>query len=296
VSFWADLTRADLSPQEWAIPGFILLMVVERVSYRWFPDPAERGYGGKDTATSITMGLGSIFADLVIGSVTGLLTLWCAGVTPLRIPSGLGWTWLSVFVAWDFCYYWAHRAEHEIRILWAGHVTHHSSRYFNLSTALRQAWTGQATVIFYAPLALAGASLPLIATVGGVNLLYQFWIHTERIERMPRWFEAVMNTPSHHRVHHGSNSQYLDRNYAGVFIVWDRAFGTFEPEVEPVRYGLTTNIQTYNPIWVAVHEYASIGRDLRRARGWSERFGYLFRHPGWTPATRTEPVAEPATA
>ena len=274
----------SLSPQEWAIPVFILLMVVERLSFRFLPDPGERGYTLKDTATSIAMGLGSLVFDGVIGLATGLATIWCAHVTPLHVPDN-GWLgWAAVFVGWDICYYWAHRAEHEIRFLWAAHVVHHSSQRYNLSTALRQSWTDQATFVFYLPLALLGVDLKVIATVGGFNLIYQFWIHTERIGTMWRPIELVMNTPSHHRVHHGSNPQYLDRNYGGVFIVWDRLFRTFEPEVEPVRYGLTTNIESFNPLWVAFHEYVAIGRDLRRARSWGDRAGYLFRGPGWAPA------------
>jgi sterol desaturase/sphingolipid hydroxylase (fatty acid hydroxylase superfamily) len=130
----------------------------------------------------------------------------------------------------------------------------------------------------------------LVATIGGLNLIYQFWIHTERIGTMWRPIELVMNTPSHHRVHHGSNPQYLDRNYAGVFIVWDRMFRTFEPEVEPVRYGLTKNIESFNPLWVAFHEYAAIGRDLRRAASMRDGLGYLFRGPGWEPAGSEQPV------
>jgi sterol desaturase/sphingolipid hydroxylase (fatty acid hydroxylase superfamily) len=273
-----------LSPQEWAIPGYILLMIIERVSYRFMPDPGEQGYAAKDAFTSIFMGLGSLGFDTVIGLLTGLVTVWCIKETPLHMNAGVWWVWATAFIVYDLCYYFAHRASHEIRILWAGHIVHHSSRYYNLSTALRQSWTGQATFLFYIPLALLGAPLALIASVGGFNLIYQFWIHTERIGTFPRVIEFVMNTPSHHRVHHATNPQYLDRNYGGVFIIWDRVFGTFEPEVETPRYGLTTNIETYNPIWVAFHEYISIGRDLRFARTWRERFGYLFRGPGWAPA------------
>jgi sterol desaturase/sphingolipid hydroxylase (fatty acid hydroxylase superfamily) len=274
-----------LSPQEWAIPGYILLMIIERVSYRFMPDPGEQGYTLKDASTSIFMGLGSLFFDALIGILTAAATLWCIHETPMRMNASVWWVWATAFVVYDLCYYFSHRASHEIRILWAGHIVHHSSRYYNLSTALRQSWTGQATFIFYIPLALLGAPLSLIASVGGFNLIYQFWIHTERIGKFPRVVEFILNTPSHHRVHHATNPQYLDRNYGGVFIVWDRIFGTFEPEVEAPRYGLTKNIETYNPLWVAFHEYISIGRDLRFARTWRERFGYLFRGPGWAPAS-----------
>ena len=291
MSFFRTLT-----PQEWAVPGYIILMIVERISFRLMPDPAQRGYTLKDSTTSISMGAGSLVWDFALGLATGLVTAWASHVSPWHLDAGNWVVWLSVFLGWDFCYYWSHRASHEIRILWAAHVVHHSSQYFNLSTALRQSWTGESTFMFYLPLAFFGADLKLIATVGGVNLIYQFWIHTERIRKLPRPVEFVMNTPSHHRVHHATNPQYLDRNYAGILILWDRIFGTFEPEVEAPRYGLTTNIETYNPLWVAFHEYIAIGRDLRFSRTWSERLGYVFRHPGWRPATSGSPITQVAAA
>ena len=184
-------------------------------------------------------------------------------------------------IGWDFSYYWHHRFEHEVRILWACHVNHHSSRYYNLSTALRQPWTPIAVVFFYPVWALFGVAPWMIMVSGGLNLVYQYWVHTEAIERMPSWFEAVFNTPSHHRVHHGSNAEYLDKNYGGILIVWDRFFRSFEPEREPVMYGLTKNIETYSLVAIAFHEYAAIARDLRRARGLRDRLGILFRGPAW---------------
>ena len=173
-----------------------------------------------------------------------------------------------------------------IRVLWASHVVHHSSQRFNLSTALRQTWTGFTGYLFYIPLILAGVHPGVLAMLSSVSLLYQFWIHTERIGTMWRWFEAVFNTPSHHRVHHASQGSYLDRNFAGILIVWDRAFGSFEPEAERPVYGLTTNITTYNPLRVAFHEYAAIWQDLRSTASFREKLGFLFRSPGWQPASR----------
>jgi sterol desaturase/sphingolipid hydroxylase (fatty acid hydroxylase superfamily) len=184
----------------------------------------------------------------------------------------------------DFMYYWDHRAGHEVRLLWAAHVVHHSSQRYNLSTALRQTWTGEYTFLFFIPVVLVGVPVELALAAWSVNLLYQFWIHTEAIGKMWGWFEAVFNTPSHHRVHHGSQSQYLDRNYAGVLIVWDRLFRTFEPEGERVVYGLTKNIATHNPLKVATHELVAIAHDVRGARSWRDRFGYLLRGPGWSPS------------
>jgi sterol desaturase/sphingolipid hydroxylase (fatty acid hydroxylase superfamily) len=189
-----------------------------------------------------------------------------------------------VFFADDLAYYWFHRAHHEVRILWASHVVHHSSRHYNLSTALRQTWTPFGSLVFWAPLALVGVPPWAIFLVQSVSLLYQFFLHTERVGRLPRPVEWVMNTPSHHRVHHGVNNAYLDRNYGGILIVWDRLFRTFEPEGERVVYGLTTQLRTFNPLVVATHEYVAIWRDLRAARRWRDRAGFVLRGPGWRPA------------
>ena len=185
----------------------------------------------------------------------------------------------------DLKYYWVHRFGHRVRWFWASHVNHHSSQHYNLSTALRQTWTGFLTLsfVFALPLVLLGFHPGMIAICGGFNLIYQFWIHTEAIDRMPRWFEAVMNTPSHHRVHHATNPRYLDRNYAGVFIVWDKLFGTFEPEVrdEKIRYGIVKQLGSFNLLWSVFHEWVGIAQDMWRAP-WKHKLSYLLREPGWT--------------
>jgi sterol desaturase/sphingolipid hydroxylase (fatty acid hydroxylase superfamily) len=265
-----------------AIPFYVLFMALELLSLRFFPDPGEQGYTAKDTATSLTMGIGSIVCNLGWGLATVAAVAGIHTLSPWRIGSSAA-SWIVLFVAYDFCYYWEHRANHRVRILWASHVVHHSSRHYNLSTALRQTWTGVGSTIFILPLALVGFPPYMIFATGSLNLLYQFWIHTERIGKMWRPVELVMNTPSHHRVHHGSNQGYLDKNYGGVFIVFDRLFRSFEPEGEPVEYGLTKNIGTFNPLRVAVHEYGAIARDVRGAAGWRARFGYVLRGPGWSP-------------
>jgi sterol desaturase/sphingolipid hydroxylase (fatty acid hydroxylase superfamily) len=197
--------------------------------------------------------------------------------------------WAGVFVLDDFNYYWAHRTGHRIRWFWASHVNHHTSQHYNLSTALRQSWTGffAASFVFRIWPCALGVSPAMLATVGGLNLIYQFWIHTEAIGRMPRWFEAVMNTPSHHRVHHATNPLYLDRNYAGVFIVWDRLFGTFERErdeddaaVGRIHYGIVKQLGSNSLLWVAFHEWLAIARDVWAAP-WRAKLAYLWREPGW---------------
>jgi sterol desaturase/sphingolipid hydroxylase (fatty acid hydroxylase superfamily) len=183
-----------------------------------------------------------------------------------------------------------------VRLLWAAHENHHSSQHYNLSTALRQSWTTPVTgPLFWAPLALAGFAPHMILTAQAWSLLYQFWIHTESIRSLGP-LEWVLNTPSHHRVHHGSNLAYLDRNHAGILIIWDRLFGTFAPEVEPVRYGLTKNVTTFHPVRVAFHEFVAIGRDLRRAPTVRAALGYLLRPPGWSHDGSTRTAAQERAA
>ena len=266
-----------------AIPVFVVCLALEAVSFRFLPDDEERGYELRDAATSVSMGLGNVVIN--IGWKLVVLAAFAAAylVTPIRLPLDSPWTWVALFLAEDLVYYWYHRTHHTVRILWASHVVHHSSQFYNLSTALRQTWTPMTGLPYWLPLAFLGFSPWMILLQQSVSLLYQFFLHTERVDRLWRPVEQVFNTPSHHRVHHGANAQYLDRNYGGILIVWDRLFGSFEAEGDRVVYGLTKNIETFNPVRVATHEYAAIWGDLRRAASWRDRMGYLFRGPGWRP-------------
>ncbi|WP_275465244.1 sterol desaturase family protein [Streptomyces noursei] len=284
----------------WSVPAFVLLTVVEMVSYRLHPDDDAEGYTAKDAATSVGMGLGSLVFDALWKIPIVAIYAAVYELTPLRLPV-LWWTLLLMLLAQDFFYYWSHRGHHVIRVLWACHVVHHSSEKFNLTTALRQPWTTWTVWPFYVPLVAFGVHPAVIAFTSGANLVYQFWVHTERIGTLPRPLEFVFNTPSHHRVHHASQGGYLDRNFGGILIVWDRMFGSFVPETERPVYGLTKNINTFNPLRVATHEYAAIARDIRAAESWSERVGRVFRGPGWQPARvraalAAEAAAEPAAA
>ncbi|HEU4561769.1 MAG TPA: sterol desaturase family protein [Longimicrobium sp.] len=203
-------------------------------------------------------------------------------------------SWVVVFVLVDFCYYWSHRLSHEINLLWAGHVVHHSSEEYNLAVALRQSSLhGMFTWIFYVPLALAGVPGEMFVSCYALNLLYQFWIHTRAVGRMGRVSEWVLNTPSHHRVHHGRNPKYLDRNHAGVLIVWDRLFGTFQAEEEEPVYGITTPLRSWNPLWANVHGFVDIARNVARARGWRDRWRFAFGAPGWRPTAEGGPQVPP---
>ncbi|HEX5198802.1 sterol desaturase family protein [Paractinoplanes rhizophilus] len=268
----------------YAVPAFLVLIVMEALSFRFLPDDEERGYEARDTATSLSMGIGSQVIGVPWKLFTAVAFAGLYVLSPIKLDPHDWWVWVLLFFADDLAYYWFHRLHHEVRVLWAGHVVHHSSQFFNLSTALRQSWTPMTALPFWLPLALLGMPPWMIFLQQSISLAYQFFLHTERVDRLWRPIEWFFNTPSHHRVHHGSNDPYLDRNYGGILIVWDRLFRSFEPEGEAVKYGLTTNIQTFNPLKVATHEYAAIWRDVRSAPTWRHRAGYLFGRPGWQPA------------
>ena len=242
-------------------------------------------YQPRDFVVSIAM---LVFASLMdaLPKVLAFLGFYMLHEwSPLRdLVERQWWAWVLLFLLDDLTYYWFHRANHEVRLLWAGHVPHHSSRKLNFGTALRQGVTERVPkYLFWLPLPLLGFDPLMIFTSIGLNLLYQFWVHTELVRRLPTWFEFVFNTPSHHRVHHASNVRYLDCNHGGVLIIWDRLFGTFSAELdtEPPVYGLTHNLTTSNPLRVAFGEYANIWRDCLRARSWRDRFSYLLCAPGW---------------
>lgn len=275
-------------PTLYAIPYYLLLLALEpRLLRRARAEGRDVvGFEPRDTRASVLLGFGSLlFAGLVnyavfrIALVLEPYQLWNLG------EGVLGWT--VALVGWDFSYYWLHRTEHENRLLWACHVNHHSSQRYNLSTALRQPWTPWAHVLFFPAWTLLGVAPWMLMASGGINLVYQYWIHTEAVDRMPAWFEYVFNTPSHHRVHHGSNPEYLDKNYAGVLVLWDRMFGTFEPERARVVYGLTKNIDTFNVLEIAFHEYVAIARDVKAAPGLKNKLAILWHGPGWQAAATT---------
>lgn len=277
-----NLSFAD--PTQLAVPFFVAAILAE---FAWI---AIKGRGGRyetrDALTSLAMGVGSIVSGMLLGFIAYgfFMLLWA--VTPLNLGTSI-WVIVICFVLDDLRYYWVHRFGHRIRWVWASHVNHHSSQHYNLTTALRQTWTGTFTfmMIVRAPLILLGFHPAIVLFVGGINLIYQFWIHTEAISKLPRWFEAIMNTPSHHRVHHGRNARYLDCNYAGVFIIWDKMFGTFVPEQESeaVDYGLVRNLGTFNPIRVAFHEWVGIFHDVtQKGLTMRERLAYAFAPPGYS--------------
>ncbi|MEE3999045.1 sterol desaturase family protein [Tenacibaculum sp. FZY0031] len=263
----------------YAIPFFVITVIIEAIVTVTIKMD---DYEFKDALTSITMGLGNVFIGLLSKGIIFGVFLFLYQYHLFTIPF-TWWSWIILLFAEDFVYYWNHRIAHESRLFWASHVVHHSSTKYNLSTALRQTWSGSFyTFIFWAPLAIIGFHPLMILTQMSISLLYQYWIHTELIDKMPKWFEAVFNTPSHHRVHHATNPQYLDRNHAGIFIIWDKLFGTFEPEVEKPVYGLVTNINTYNPIKIAFIEWYTMFTDVLKSKtSVSKKLLYFIKPPGW---------------
>ena len=268
----------------YAVPFFFVLIAVELLADRW------RGvshYRVADAINSLSTG--------VLSTTTGLLTKGVGLVTYafalehlaiVRLPADQTWVWVLAFVFYDFCYYWLHRMGHERNILWAAHSVHHQSEDYNLSTALRQTSTGFAlSWIFYLPLAVLGVPLVVFVSVAALNLLYQFWVHTQHIPKLG-WLEWCFVTPSNHRAHHAQNLLYMDRNYGGVFIIWDRLFGTFQEEDdnEPVIFGVTTPLASWNPLWANLQFYAQLWTDARRAEhGW-DKLRIWFMPTGWRPA------------
>ena len=266
-----------------AVPVFIVAVLFEAL---WSRGTGRRLYGVQDSLVSLSMLVASAVVEILPRLLAVALMIQLHEMSPLRyVVVRQWWAWALLFVLDDFSYYWFHRVNHEVRLLWAGHVNHHSSEYLNFATALRQG-VGERIhkMVFWLWLPLLGFDVGMILTMIGLNLIYQFWVHTQAVDRLPAWVELIFNTPSHHRVHHASNVRYLDCNHAGVLIVWDRLFGTFSEETaeDPPVYGLTRNVRSFNPAVVLFHEYAALWRDVRRAPGWRQKLGYLLRAPGWS--------------
>ena len=283
-----DLEHAPFDVVTLAVPGFVLLILLEIALGRLGRAPVR--YEARDTANSLILGLGSTVAGVLFAGIVGAATLWVWRHRLIDLPVR-GWpvvfTWLALFLLEDLTYYAFHRLSHERRFWWAAHVNHHSSQHYNLSTALRQTWTGglNGSWLLWLPLTFMGFPPAMIFVKKGVSLVYQFWIHTEAVRRLPAPLEYVLNTPSHHRVHHARNPRYLDRNYAGILIIWDRMFGTFEAEREdePCRYGIVKNLGDFNILRAVFHEWSAIAADLARARSPREALMVVFGPPGWRP-------------
>ena len=281
-------------PVLFAIPFFLLLLILEWTAARRLEHienavepgrPASGAFHTRDSWASIWMGLVSVgtIATWKFVALLGYAAIY-AYLAPWHLSGRQWYTWVIAILGVDLLFYTYHRIAHRVRLIWATHQAHHSSVYFNFATALRQKWNNSGEILMWIPLPLLGVPPWMVFASFSVNLIYQFWVHTEHIEKLWRPIEFIFNTPSHHRVHHGMDPEYLDRNYAGIFIVWDRMFGSFQPELHRPHYGLTKPVNTFN-IWkLQTHEYVAIARDVRSAARWRDKLGYIFGPPGWEPA------------
>jgi len=280
-----DLLDPLKNPVTYAAPFFLLTILIELAALKWLDhDDNATGYAMKDARTSISMGVISLVFLTAFKVVTFFgFTAVFAYLAPWQLPTDTWWYWVLVILGVDLGYYFHHRFSHRVRIAWAGHQAHHSSEFMNFGTALRQKWNPWFEFFFWLPLPLLGFSPWTLYVAFGFNLIFQFYVHTEMIDRLPRPVEYVFNTPSHHRVHHGSDPEYLDKNYAGILIVWDRLFGTFAQERHRPTYGLTKKVETYNLLKLQYGDYVDIARDVRSTRRWRDKLGYVFGPPGWAP-------------
>lgn len=265
----------------YAIPFFVLLLSIEA----WFSYKENKHlYETKDTFTSLGLGIGNVLTGFITKALIFWLFTFLYEHRFFTLDASRWYYWALLFFADDFSYYWFHRTSHFINYFWASHVVHHSSQHYNLAAALRQTWTGNLSgaFLFWAWMPLAGFHPIWILFMQQVSLIYQFWIHTETISKLPRPLEFILNTPSHHRVHHGSDLKYLDKNHAGILIIWDRMFGSFQPEEERPVYGLTKNIESYNPAYIAVATWSQLFRKAFSSGSAITALKYLFKSPGWS--------------
>ncbi|MGA8257807.1 MAG: sterol desaturase family protein [Nocardioides sp.] len=272
------------NPITYAVPFFALTIGIELAALKWLDHDDVRGYARRDSRASLLMGAGSLVSTTIfkVGSFF-VFTAAFVHLAPWELPTDTWWYWVVLVLGLDLLFYANHRFVHRVNVGWAAHQAHHSSEHMNYTTALRQKWNPWFELIFWMPLPLLGFAPWTIYLAFAFNLIYQFWVHTELIDRMWRPIEWVFNTPSHHRVHHGSNPEYLDANYAGILIIWDRMFGTFVPERHRPRYGLTKPVGTFDVWELEMGYYAQLWRDVRATPRWRDKLGYLFGPPGWTP-------------
>lgn len=263
------------------ISVFLLLVVIESIySLR----RKKNLFRLNDTLSNLAVGVGSRIFGLFTKAFLLFVYVWMyENVSFIKIP----FTWWSVvlcLILFDFLFYWAHRWGHEINFFWGAHSVHHQSEEYNLSVALRQSWIHDfiAFVIFL-PIPMLGFDVVTFAIASSVDSFYQFWIHTKVIKKMPDWFEFIFNTPSHHRVHHGINPKYIDKNHAGVFIIWDRMFGTFQKEEEEPTYGITKQLNSWNPFWANIHYYIELFQISGSIKRFGDKIKLIFSKPGWLP-------------
>ena len=272
----------DFNPIILSIPLYFILIGAELL-YQLVKKV--RVYRTNDAISNIGCGISSQVMNAIWGVLSiGMYQLVYEYARIFTVPNEW-WSYILLFFLVDLMYYWFHRASHEVNFLWnTAHVVHHQSEDYNLSVALRQSsFGGVFSMLFYLPLALIGFNTYAFLLVKGLNLIYQFWIHTEAIEKLPKWFEFIFNTPSHHRVHHGRNPKYIDKNHAGTLMIWDRMFGTFQAEEERPTYGVTKPTNTWNPVWANILPIVDMSKQVKSTPGFLNKLKVLFYKPGWQP-------------
>jgi alkylglycerol monooxygenase len=275
-----------------ASPIFFALIGFE---YAWGRLRGRNTYRLNDAVNSLSLGVLSQLSNLFTQLLrVGLYALAWSHAAIWTLPPDAWWVWVVGLITYDFCYYWHHRLGHESAIFWASHVVHHQSQEFNLSTALRQTSSGALVGwLFYLPMAVIGIPPQVFAVAALIDLLYQYWIHTEHVGRLG-WLDRILATPSNHRVHHAINDRYVDRNYGGILIIWDRLFGSFEPEAERCVYGTRAPLDSWDPIWANVEIYVDLARKSWSTPHWRDKVGVWFKPPGWRPAG-ADPAIWPTT-
>ena len=267
----------------YAVPFFLVALLIE-LAYGIAIN--KNTYRLNDAISNLFMGtLRTANKLIIIGAAGYVFYLAETNFAIWRMDINSWFTWIFAFVIYDFFYYWFHRISHERQIFWASHVAHHQSEDYNLSTALRQTGTGAfVSWVFYIPMFLIGIPSYVFISVASLNLIYQFWVHSEHIPKLG-WFENYFVTASNHRVHHAQNEHYIDKNYGGVFIVWDRMFGThkIEDENEPCIYGIRGTLNTFNPIWANLHVYIKIIKEMWSSQDWKDKLYAPFARTGWSP-------------
>jgi alkylglycerol monooxygenase len=264
-----------------AIPVFLIFILAEYFATR---KKHPEYYRLNDALTNLNIGVSHLlFKLLTTGLMLGAYVLVLKHFAVIHLTGVLAY--IIVLILFDFCFYWAHRFGHEVNLFWGAHIVHHQSEEYNLTVAMRQSWIHSLLAfIFFLPIAFLGIDILTLGICAGINSFYQFWIHTKAVKRMPKWFEAIFNSPSHHRVHHGVNPKYIDKNHAGMFIIWDKMFGTFQEEEEEPVYGVTTQLKSWNPAWANVEYYVTMYQNAKKISLFNDKLKYVFAKPGWQPA------------
>jgi len=260
----------------WAAPVMFLFVLIE-----WYVSRRQNKnlYNRKETFASILVGIGNVIISFLLKFTLLLLVVLVYNLLPWRMYFNW-WTLIPCYIILDFCSYWAHRISHLQRFWWATHVVHHSAEDYNLTVSFRLSWVQHIKIIFFLPVALCGFHPIIFFIANQIAVLFQFWVHTEYIKKLPKFIEYIFATPSNHRVHHGSQEKYLNKNFGATFIFWDRMFGTYEPEEEKAEYGLTHSIANKeNPLYINFHEFIDIWKDIRKAKGIKRKIFFLFGNP-----------------